>query len=163
MFFFLLLVLNSWAGFDEDLAIKNKVKSLNSYSSYLKFEKEKKHFEKKREAFLKKRKNSLYQEEKREKAQDKAYILDFFYNVQFQDLNSKRKKLSSKNISAQEQAFLNYKNQQKTVSKKRQKAFLAYKQKHKKYEENRKKILAQRLKAISVFRDKKAIKKPPVF
>ena len=163
MWFFLFFLSNSWAVSDQDIAVKNKVRALQSYKSYLAFEKKQKEFENKQKKILQKRKKHLRQEEQRKILQNKAYALDFLNNVQFEELQDKIKSSPLKKMSALEKAFLVYQKKQQSIDSKRVKAFLSYKEKYKKYQERKKKILTLRLKAVSALRDRETNNQIPVF
>ncbi|MCZ0932201.1 MAG: hypothetical protein OXJ52_03500 [Oligoflexia bacterium] len=152
---------NSWALSYEDISVKNKVRSLSSYKSYLIFERKKREFEKNQERLLRLREQNLKLKEERKSNQNKAYLLDFLNNVQAKELKTDLKKLKS--LSGQERAFFAYQNQQKIFERQRIEAFLDYKEDYKKYQERQKQILSLRLKSVSALRDEEADNKIPVF
>ena len=134
---------------------------MNSYQSYLIFERKKRRFEENQKRFLRLKEQSLKLEKKRKSNQNKAYFLDFFNNIQTKELKKDSKKL--RGLSDQERAFFSYQQQQKNFEKQRVKAFLDYKKNRKKYQERQKQILSLRLKAVSVLRDKEEDNKIPFF
>ena len=161
--FFLFFCSGSWAFSSQDIAIKNKVKSLSSYESYLVFKREEKEFEKAQKTNLKLRQQSLKLEKKRKTAKNQAYLLDFLAHVQSQDIKSPSRFSKSKKLSDQEKAFLAYQKKQQAFKEQRKQAFSVYKKNYKNYKNKQNRILSSRLKAVSALRDKKEDSKIPIF
>ena len=158
-----LLFSGAWVFSSQDIAIKNKVKSLSSYESYLVFKREKKEFEKDQTINLKLRQQNLKLEKKRKTAKNHAYLLDFLAHVQSPDIKSPSRFSQSKKLSDPEKAFLAYQKKQQAFKEQRKRAFSAYKKNHKQYQKNQNRILSSRLKAVSALRDKKEDSKIPIF